>query len=312
MADSPVPPPASPAGQHWSGRSRGGTWLFRGCVSLLPLVGARGAWLISFAIASGFCLVGGRGQFGMISYWRRLRPRAGSALLAMLAFRQFASFGRILCDRLLAYLRPGEFHIEVSGVQWLRAMRERGQGCILLSAHLGNWELTSLWLHQLASEVGTVHVVMVRDDLKAVQRFTDDRMRGGHTKVIDPRDGLGASLAINAALSAGEIVCMLGDRVFGEQPAAQVRFLGGLARFPVGPFHAAALTGMPILVGFLMKTGLRSYLVQVDPPWPIQLPQRRAERPAALRAAVQRWARRLELQVRRYPQQWHNFYDFWR
>jgi predicted LPLAT superfamily acyltransferase len=310
MADSP-PSPASLASQHWSGRSRGGAWLFRSCVSLLPLVGARGAWLISFAIAAGFSLCGGRGQFGMISYWRRLRPRAGAVLLALLAFRQFASFGRILCDRLLVYLRPGDFRIEVSGVQRLRAMRASGKGCILLSAHLGNWELTSFWLHELASAVGTVHVVMVRDDFETVQRFTDDRMRGGHTKVIDPRDGLGASLAINAALSAGDIVCMLGDRVFGGQPAAEARFLGGRARFPVGPFHAAALTGAPILVGFLMKTGLRSYLVHVDAPWPIRLPARRQDRPEALRAAVSRSARRLELQVRRYPQQWHNFYEFW-
>jgi predicted LPLAT superfamily acyltransferase len=248
----------------------------------------------------------------MIAYWRRLRPRAGSILLRILAFRQFASFGRILCDRLLVYLRPGDFRIAASGVQGLRAMRENGRGCILLSAHLGNWELTSFWLHELASAVGTVHVVMVRDDFETVQRFTDDRMRGGHTKVIDPRDGLGASLAINAALSAGDIVCMLGDRVFREQPAAEVSFLGAVARFPVGPFHAAALTGAPILVGFLMKTGLRSYRVEVDPPWSITLPQRRADRPPALRAAAQRWARRLELQVRRYPQQWHNFYDFWR
>lgn len=107
MADSPGPTPGPPAGQHWSGRSRGGAWLFRGCVSLLPLVGARGAWLFSFVIASAFSLVGGRGQFGMIAYWRRLRPRAGAVILALLAFRQFASFGRILCDRLLVYLSPG-------------------------------------------------------------------------------------------------------------------------------------------------------------------------------------------------------------
>ncbi len=312
MAASPPAQSAPPASQHWSGRSRGGAWLFKACVSLLPVVGARGAWLISFVIAACFSLFGGRGQFGMIAYWRRLRPGAGPALLALLAFRQFASFGRILCDRLLVYLRPSDFRIEVSGVQRLRALREQGQGCILLSAHLGNWEIASFWLHELASAVGDVHVVMVRDDLEVVQRFTDARMRGGHTKVIDPRDGLGASLAINAALNAGGIVCMLGDRVFGEQPAVAVRFLGGMARFPVGPFHAAALTGTPILVGFLMKTGMRSYLVHVDAPWYLQLPPRRSERPAALRAVVQRWARRLELQVRRYPRQWHNFFDFWR
>lgn len=311
MATPATPPPAATGRQRWSGRSRGGLWLFRVCVALLPYVGSRGAWLISIPIAFGFTLVGGRTQFGMLPYWRRLRPRAGHAVLLLLAWRQFVSFGRILCDRMLVYLRPQGFSIAVEGVHRLRELRERGQGCILMSAHCGNWELSSFWLHRLAADLGTVHVVMVRDDLEFVQRFVDQRMRGGHTNVIDPRDGLGAALAINAALKNGDVVCMLGDRVLGQQPALAVDFLGGPARFPIGPFQAAALTGAPILIGFLMKTGLRDYLVHVDEPWYVRLPSKRSERAAALRAAVQRWARRLELQVRRYPRQWHNFFDFW-
>jgi predicted LPLAT superfamily acyltransferase len=304
-------PPSPPAGQRWSGRSRGGLWLFKGCVALLPYVGSRGAWLISYAIAFCFALAGGRGQFGMVAYWRRLRPHAGFPVLLLLAYRQFVSFGRILCDRMLVYLRPERFHIAVEGVTRLRELRAAGQGCILLSAHCGNWELSSFWLHRLAAGLGTVHVVMVRDDLQFVQQFVDQRMRGAFTKVIDPRDGLGAALAINAALKAGDVVCMLGDRVLGQQPALAVDFLGAPARFPIGPFQAAALTGAPILVGFLNKTGMRDYLVHVDSPWYVRLPDKRSERPAALRRAVQRWAKRLELQVRRYPRQWHNFFDFW-
>ena len=54
-------------------------------------------------------------------------------------------------------------------------------------------------------------------------------MRGRVTAVIDPRDGIGASLAINAALQAGDMVCMLGDRVMGGQPSMTVDFLGGQA-----------------------------------------------------------------------------------
>jgi predicted LPLAT superfamily acyltransferase len=307
----PAEPPATASGQRWSGRSRGGLWLFKVCVALLPYVGSRGAWLISYAIAFCFTLAGGRAQFGMIAYWRRLRPRAGWLVLLLLAYRQFVSFGRILCDRMLVYLRPQRFAITVDGVTRLREMRERRQGCILLSAHCGNWELSSFWLHRLAAGLGNVHVVMVRDDLQFVQQFVDQRLRGAFTKVIDPRDGLGASLAINAALADGDVVCMLGDRVLGQQPSLTVDFLGAPARFPIGPFQAAALTGAPILVGFLMKTGLRSYSVHVDPPWFVRLPAKRSERPAALRAAAQRWAKRLELQVRRYPRQWHNFFDFW-
>ena len=303
--------PAASVGQRWRGRSRGGALLLRACAAALPVAGARGAWLIAWAISGAFVLTGGRQQYGMIAYWRRLRPRAGIVLLHILAWRHFASFGRIMCDRLLVCLRPKDYHIELIGIEAMRAHRQQRRGCIMLSAHVGNWELSNIWLHTIAENAGKVHVVMVRNDQEEAQRMVDRQMRGHLTTVIDPRDGIGASLAINAALQAGDMVCMLGDRVMGGQPSVTVDFLGGKARFPSGPFHTAMMTGAPILVGFLVKTGLRSYLVQVDEPWFIRMPARRADRPVVLQAAVQRWAKRLELQVRRYPQQWHNFDDFW-
>ena len=297
--------------QSWRGRTLGGVWLFRACLAFLPVAGARGAWVVAWLVAAGFMIAGGRRQFGMLSWWRRLRPRAGTLVHWMLAYRQFASFGRIMCDRFLVWQRPQDYDIQLVGLHSMRDFRRRRQGCLMISAHVGNWELSSFWLHTIAEDVGKVHVVMVRGDNQEVQRLVDKHMRGDFTTVIDPRDGIGASLAINAALQTGDVVCMLGDRVMGGQPSLTVDFLGGKARFPSGPFHTAMMTGAPILVGFLVKTGLRSYLVEVDPPWWVRLPPRRADRPAVIRRAVQRWAKRLELQARRYPQQWHNFYEYW-
>jgi predicted LPLAT superfamily acyltransferase len=307
----PVPEAPGRRPQGWRGRTLGGAALFKACVAALPLVGARGAWVIAWIIAAGFVLAGGRTQFGMLAWWRRLRPRAGTIVHWLLAYRQFASFGRIMCDRFLVWQRPQDYDIRLLGLHSMREFRKRRQGCLMISAHLGNWELASFWLHTIAEDVGRVHVVMVRDDVEFVQRFVDERLRGDFTRVIDPRDGMGASLAINAALADGDVVCMLADRVFGDQPSVAVDFMGGVVRMPIGPFHTAMMTGAPILVGFLVKTGMRQYLVQVDDPWWVRMPARRSERPAVIQAAAQRWARRLELQARRHPQQWHNFYDYW-
>jgi predicted LPLAT superfamily acyltransferase len=303
--------PSSPR-QPWSGRSRGGAFFFHACAFALPWVGARGAWLISFLLAPLFLLLGGRDQFGMVPFWRRLRPRASYLVLVLLAWRQFASFGRILCDRMLLCLKPGNFQFDYRDGHHLTEALASRRGCILLSAHIGNWEISTFWMKHLSDLAGTVHLVMIRDDLGSVQRFVDQHLLGAHLDIIDPRDGLGAALAIRAALAAGEPVCMLGDRGFGDQPTESVDFLGRSARFPLGPFQTAALTGVPIVVCFLMKTGLNGYCLSADPPWRLPLPARRAERGAVLRRAVLRWAKRLELQVRRHPQQWHNFYDFWK
>ncbi len=306
----PPHPPGSRQG--WTGRTRGGTKLFRACAALLPLVGARGAWLISYAIAFGFLASGGRRQFGMADYWRRLCPRATPWLILLRCWWHFASFGQVLCDRLLVFLHPDDYRFRFSrGGALLRDRIRARRGCILLSAHLGNWELSGFWLKHLISSDHPVFLVMVRDDLPQVQQFVDARMRGSHIQVVDPRDGLSASLTIARALEDGHPVCMLGDRVFGGQVAAEADFLGGRARFPLGPFQTAAITRVPIFSCFLIKTGLRGYHLQVDPPWYLPAAPRGPQRDQVVSEALGRWSRRLELEVRRHPYQWHNFFPFW-
>jgi predicted LPLAT superfamily acyltransferase len=295
----------------WRGKTLGGEWFFRFCFTALPFAGLAGAWIVAWIIALGFFLCAPRSLFGMRDYWRRMKPGWGATQHSLLAIRQFASFGRILCDRLLVIIQPQRFHIKPIGIASMRRLRNDNKGCILISAHVGNWEVSSYWLRTLAGNVGKVHVVMVRNEIALAQQLADRYLRSGNINVIDPRDGIGASLAINEAIRAGDMVCMLADRVFANQPAVTVQFMGGSVQLPLGPFQAAALTGAPILVGFLNKTGYNSYVVQVDEPWYINMPAKRSERAAVLHAAVQRWAKRLERQVRRFPFQWHNFFPYW-
>ncbi len=296
---------------RWSGRSLGGLLLFRMGSRLLPLMGVRGAWAFSYLAGLAFLLIGGRTCFHQLDYWRRLRPRAGTGALVLSVWRQLASFGRILGDRLMVAWRPGRFTLVQCGGEGLRALRAQGRGCILLSAHFGNWELCSYYLRRLSPETGSLHLVMARQEDAEVQAYLDRLLRGAHVRIIDSRDGIGAALAIRAALAAGGLVCMHGDRVAEHQPSVPVRFLGGTVRMPIGPFLAAALTGAPIITSFMVKTALDRYEMRVDAPWTITLPARGRARDAALGVIVQRWARRLELEVRQHPQQWHNFFAYW-
>ncbi|HYE03900.1 MAG TPA: hypothetical protein VEL07_00145 [Planctomycetota bacterium] len=308
----PAPSAAAEPASRWHGRTLGGYWLFVTCAQLLRIVGVPGSWIGSWFISFPFLLFGGRFQYGSFAYWRRLRPDAGLIGLLWLMWRRYASFGRILCDRQLAFLDVKRFRFVCRDLAHDLTMRSvmSQHGAILLAAHVGNWELSGQHLHVLTG--ARLHMVMVRDDHPKVQAFVDQRMRPAGISVIDPRDGLGAAIGIYAALEAGDTVCMLGDRVIPGQPTITAQFLGAPAKFPMGPFHAAAITGRPIVASFLVKTGWRTYTLEVDEPYYIVLPKNRRERALVLEHAVQHWATRLEDRVRRYPLQWHNFYDFWR
>ncbi len=282
-------------------------WLLAWCAILLRFCGPHGAWLVCRVLSPAYMLVGGRGQFGMPAYWRALGQRRGASLRLPLLWRQNTSFARILCDRVLLPSRPDAYHLQVAGGPAFRALLDAPGGVILISAHVGNWELSSWCLPMVGGRPRDVHLVMVQAELPFAQGEMDRRLRPG-IHLIDPRTGIAAGLAIGQALAAGGVVCMLADRVMPGQASVEVPFLGQQVRMPVGPFQAAVASGAPIVPCFMLRRGRAGYDLLLGPV--LRVSASRAGRAAAVSRAAATWARMLERVVRHRPLQWHNFYDF--
>ena len=88
-------------------------------------------------------------------------------------------------------------------------------------------------------------------------------------------------------------------------------FCGGLAPFPVGPAMLARMTGVPIVPVFSVFLGSDRRQVTIIYESPIEVPKS-ADRDADLRAGMAQVVAVYERYVRLYPEQWFNFYDFWR
>lgn len=290
--------------RRWSGRSVGGAWLLVAGLWLLRRLGLPGSLLCSLPVAALLLLVVGPARAATIDYWRRLQPHAGGDRHWALALRHWSEFGRVLCDRLLAYTDP-RLAIDVSGpdADRLRAAVATG-GCLLVSAHIGNWELAGRLMSRLPTK--QVHLVQVGDENPRIREVVNAAMGDAGDRqpaIIDPRGGLGATFAIRDALARGEVVCMLGDRALPGAPLARVPFLGSPADLPAGPLRLAATCKAPLLACFLLKTGRHSYRMRVI--GPLHLRGRPGPRTVAA------WGRILECVVRAAPDQWHNFYRFW-
>jgi len=86
------------------------------------------------------------------------------------------------------------------------------------------------------------------------------------------------------------------------------RFFGEPASFPAGPFTLAVQRNVPVLCVFVMKESRRKYQVVLE-----RLPQPEgASKQERIQALADAYAAALEAVVRRYPDQWYNFYDFWK
>ncbi|HET6350450.1 MAG TPA: lysophospholipid acyltransferase family protein [Candidatus Krumholzibacteria bacterium] len=123
-----------------------------------------------------------------------------------------------------------------------------GQGFIIVTAHIGPWELGGYCLRQLGHVVNTV---ALDHPSRAVTKFFSDR----RDYIGIRAHPLGGSFAeLKEAVERGECVALLIDRAYGRA-RKPVRFFGVEKDFPLGHLILASRTGAPILTGALLFDG---------------------------------------------------------
>jgi predicted LPLAT superfamily acyltransferase len=223
-----------------------------------------------------------------------------------LLLKHFFSFGRAIIDRtaILAGMTR-RFTFTFDGEEHLRDAVAGGKGVLLLTAHVGNWEVAGQLLSRIDVPVNVTGFDNENPEVRALlnkfsrQKFKLIPLTGAPTDVIE----------LVAALRRGELVAMLGDRAYGG-PTARVPFLGGHASFPVGAYVMAAIAGAPLVQVFSLREPGGHYHFFGFPALPPHHPPRH-ERDAHLRSCAAQFATNLEGIVRRDPLQWYNFFPFW-
>ena len=230
----------------------------------------------------------------------RIMPSAAASTRRALVADVFRHFAMCFSDLLVANRRAQAPRLldHVEGMHHLDAAARDGRGLILITAHLGNWELAGRLL--AGATVRPTHVVVEAEVDPGVERW----LRGGGAPVsFVVRSRPTAVLPLVTALRRNEIVALQGDRALGTRGDVGVSFFGAEARFPIGPFLLASAAGAPLVPAFCVLGRDRRYTVTVEPPIRVE---RDGERPA-----LERWVAVLERAIRAYPEQWFNFFDAW-
>ena len=226
------------------------------------------------------------------------------------AYWVFYSF----CDFMVAYCYvPQASHADLLGMlthsydgqSTIDSCLREGNGLIVWTAHLGNWEFASRLLEMHDRPVNVARVV---EHGNPAERVLRDLMTNPLLRIVQLNDDPMAPLKLLHALRSNEIVAIQGDRVY--QPfTARSRFFGAQTPFPMGPFLLSYVSGAPIMPGFVVREGWLRYRVITGKP--IYLPHT-GNRDRDLEAGLEQAVRLLEDAVREYPDQWLNFYEFWK
>jgi predicted LPLAT superfamily acyltransferase len=223
--------------------------------------------------------------------------------------RCYAAFGDSLLTCLTATATASAPAIVQPKVPLLEDALAKGNGCILLSAHTGPWQL---WLAGQDFRNRSVHVLQHRDP-GDIDRNYFAPSASAHVHPVDAADAVSALAVLAAALRRGGMACLMGDRAPARDAASRtvrVPFLGEDIAVPILPYALASITGAPIVVA-LTASGdegpVLAHAEVMDVP-----PGLDRKDPAAFRPYALAFVRTLSTFVERCPYQFFNFYDMWR
>ena len=290
-------------------------WLYRA-------IGRRAAEWLLWPIVAYFFLTDREARRASRAYLERVYAvpegarRLGRAPGPRLVFAHLLAFGTAILDRVGFWLgRRSDFDLDLHGDEHLARIVNDGRGGVVLGSHLGSFDAMRLLGAFAPIPVNvlmyTQHAARINGLFARLAEASGEP--AARVRVLPVRENsFEHVLEARACIARGEVVAILADRTPPSERArtCRVKFLGGVATIPEGPFRLAAVLGAPIVFMVALRSGPSAYEVVVEPLGD-GAPLSRASRRASLQSLCQDYADRLAAHCLREPLQWFNFHDFW-
>lgn len=308
---TPVHAPAPTVAQRWLGKLHvtGVFWYWfhhRG-VAFLPSWGV-GVFITIFT-SFFFCFLFTIRRAIAANLEPVLGP-AGFLRRQLRIWRTMWTFAWCLSERYERLGTDRAFEIRVVNQEAWRRVAASGEGFVMVSAHVGNYEVGSML--PSSEEQRHVHLVREREANPAAQRYVEGLLAGlddaesysWHFEGDEPFHGL----PLLQALRRGEIVAVHGDRPRTGAKTYPAQLFGRPFELPAGPPTLARAAEVQILPVFMLREGRRRYRAVMREPFRVA---RTADRDRDVAEAVRRIAAEVEWAIRQEPHQWFCFRKIW-
>lgn len=230
-------------------------------------------------------------------------PENGSA--EKLTRELFVNMGRLVAEIGRLYHGKDEelvATVEFNGIEHVHKALARGKGVLLITGHLGNWELFAL---SVAANIRPLAVVAKPMKKQYIDRLLEKlRHQRGNSVIYRDR----AVREMLTTLKSNGIVGILVDQVVPPPHGVIVQFLGRPAWTTRMPVKMAMKSGAAIVPTFIHREGDRN-IVTIYPE--MELGGDGTEEERILRD-TDRLNRYIEEQIVRFPTQWNWFYRRWK
>ena len=285
----------------WDGKSKGTVLGYKIFVFLIKKAGIKAAYVLLYFVASYYFLFLKKSNKA-ISYY--FKERLGYSWLKSkkMVFKSYYTFGQTIIDKIsISAGMRNKFTYEFDGIETLKNLLAEKKGGVLISAHIGNFEIAEHFLGDIDIDF---QINLVTTDLEhsAIKNYLESVTQKPTVKFIIIREDLSHIFEINAALSKNELVCFTGDRYFEGTKSLSEKILGEEANFPAGPFLIASRLKVPVVFVYVMKEPNLHYHLYAR-----EAVVKHRDEKGLLKAYIES----VESMLAKYPLQWFNYFDFW-
>jgi len=193
-------------------------------------------------------------------------------------------------------------NIRIENIHYIDEALSKGKGAIIVSAHLGNWELGGVVVALLGYPFWAV---ALPHKYKKIDNFFNYQRGIKGMQVIPLGKAVKRSLEV---LRENNVLALAGDRDFSEKGIV-LDFFGKPTIFPQGPAALSLKTGAAIIPAFMLRNWDDSFTFRFEAPLEFITT---GEKSNDLVKLTEKYKTIFEDYIRKYPDQWYAFRRFWK
>ncbi len=285
--------------ENWQGKSRGGSLGYRIFIWILKYLGLGVAYFVLRFVALYFVFFSPKAFKANYFYFREIHQYGWFKTIKSI-YANFYIFGQVILDKVAVLAGFADrFSFNIDDEVHLHKMDKENKGGILISAHIGSWEIAGSLLTTLSKPI---NIVMFDEEHENIKESLNETIGDRTFKIIAVKQDFSHIIAISKALKNNEFICIHGDRYLEGSKTLTAELMGKPAKFPAGPFQLASKFKVPYVFVYSIKVSGKGYHFFSTPG------KVNTGKPQDL---LNEYVKSVEEKLKAYPLQWFNYYPFW-
>ena len=280
----------------WSGRTKGFVLGYQIFILVIKKLGVSASYFLLFFTVPFYHIFLLNVRRNLFETFKNI-PNFRYSKIPITIYRNFFNLGKTLIDNfaILTKYRDKYFYSE-KGEKYLTNLINKSQSAILISGHIGSWNVAG---ELLKKQDGIVNVVMFDGEAKKIKRLVEKSIGESNYKIIAIKDDLSHLFKIKTAIDNGELICIHADRYLEGANMITAKLFNREVQLPLGPFAIASKFNIPYSFVFAIKESMYKYQFSATKPQLSNDPQ----------IIANEFAEVLSEKLSAHPEQWFNYFN---